>query len=78
MRKEVRKEKKRSRLIKRLVKKLKFLGKHKSRRTNSVYIGPRNIRRNKCRSIIKKDGLSKVNKHMKYYWEDVQAGAYKL
>lgn len=77
MKKEIRKEKKRSRLIKRLLKKLKFLRKVKGSKQQEMLL-PRQIRRNRCRAIIKQDGLSKVNKHMKYYWEDVQAGAYKL
>lgn len=41
-------------------------------------LAPRNIRRNKTRNLIKADGLTKVNKRMKYYWQDVQAGAYKI
>ncbi len=39
---------------------------------------PRKIRRNKVKELIKKDGAKKINKRMRYYWRDVQDGAYKI
>ena len=39
---------------------------------------PRQIRRNIVKSLIKRDGLTKVNKRVKYYWKDVQENAYKV
>lgn len=76
MKKEIRKENKIKRALKRLLK-----SKNKKIHNNVIVrdnLLPRKIRRNKTRTLIKEDGLTKVNKRMKYYWKDVQAGAYKI
>lgn len=39
---------------------------------------PRKIRRNIVRNLIRKDGLTKINKRLKLYWKDLQEGAYKI
>lgn len=74
MKKEIRRENKIKRALKRLLRKKKKA----SIKIVNNNLAPRNIRRNKTRNLIKADGLTKVNKRMKYYWQDVQAGAYKI
>lgn len=76
MKKEIRKENKITRLLRRLRR-----GKSKKQENvikNKSGLVPRKIRRNKTRALIKKDGVTKINKALKFYWKDVQAGAYKI
>lgn len=75
MKKEIRKENK----IKRALKRIFRRGKYKKNIIYKVDMQlPRKIRRNRTRILIRKDGVNKVNKAMKYYWNDVQAGRIKI
>lgn len=73
---EIRKENKIKRALKRMRRMLKR--KNTSYSKERIILAPRKIRRNKTRNLIKKDNLTKVNKRMKFYWKDVQAGSYKI
>lgn len=75
MKKEIRKENK----IKRALKRLFRRGKSKKNITYKADIKmPRKIRRNRTRTLIRKDGVNKVNRALNFYWKDVQAGRYKI
>lgn len=76
MKKEIRKENKITRMLKRL-RRGKSQKQEKIMKNKSGLV-PRKIRRNRTRSLIKKDGITKVNKALSFYWKDVQAGAYKI
>ena len=52
--------------------------KKQKRKPNNNNLLPRKIRRNKARNMIKNDGLNDINKKLKYYWNDIQNGAYNL
>ncbi len=76
MKKEIRKENKITRLLRRVRRGKRQ--KPKNIMKNKSGLVPRKIRRNKTRTLIKKDGVTKINKALKYYWKDIQAGVYKI